>query len=580
MFQDIKKIIGKKNTNILKIFLFMNILMFFLETISILSIPLFVSSIVDTEVIINKINNLGFINFSELDKFSLIKFISILVISIFFLKNLTLLILNFYQGKFIEKIKTDTSNTLYQHYLNMPYLSHLNKDPSTLTRNVIVSTEGIYVFINHLMNFTRESIAILVILSLLIFTSPILSITLIIFFSILIVAYLKLVKPKIKIKSNFNNQLRKKITQLIFESFNSIKDLKVSMKEKYIQNFFNNNISQYEKNLFYFQFNEKLPKIFLELFSIIFVSLVALLFFSFTENFTSYLAQISLIVICIFRFIPAFNGVAVSSVYLKIAKPDLKNLRNEIEEVEKINQKKNFYRQDKSLDLLEENSQNNFLLIKNLNFNYNEKTSPIFDVNLKIDKGEIIGITGDSGAGKSTFFYLMLGLILPDKGNIFYNNKSIFDNLNEWRKKISYVSQNSFLLDGTIQKNIAFNYVEDEKIDQNKIDKALSTAELKSKVESLSGGLNAQVGHGGIKLSGGEKQRVAISRALYASPEIIFMDESTSALDVTTEKKIIQNIQKNYPHTTLLIIAHRKSTLEQCNRVFKLLNGKLNAQIK
>ena len=99
------------------------------------------------------------------------------------------------------------------------------------------------------------------------------------------------------------------------------------MKEKYIQNFFSTNISKYEKNLFYFQFNEKLPKIFLELFSIIIISLVALIFFSFTENFTNYLAQISLIVICIFRFIPAFNGVAVSSVYLKIARPDLKNLQ-------------------------------------------------------------------------------------------------------------------------------------------------------------------------------------------------------------------------------------------------------------
>ena len=460
----------------------------------------------------------------------------------------------------------------------MPYLGHLNKDPSTLTRNVIVSTEGLFIFINHLMNLTRESVAILVILLLLIWTSPILSVSLIIFFSILILSYLRIIKPKIKLKSNFNNQLRKQITQLIFESFNSIKDLKVSMKEKYIQNFFSTNISKYEKNLFYFQFNEKLPKIFLELFSIIIISLVALIFFSFTENFTNYLAQISLIVICIFRFIPAFNGVAVSSVYLKIGRPDLKNLSNEILEIKKFNEERNFNMQENKLDLLDEKHKNSFLLIKNLNFNYNEKTSPIFDVNLRINKGDIIGITGDSGAGKSTLFYLMLGLLSPNKGNIFYKDKSIFDNLTEWRKKISYVSQNSFLLDGTIQKNIAFNYVEDEKIDQNKINKALSTAELKTKVDKLCDGLNAQVGHGGIKLSGGEKQRVAISRALYNSPEIIFMDESTSALDVITEKKIIQSIQKNYSNTTILIIAHRKSTLELCDKVFKLSKGRLDEQ--
>ncbi len=578
MMQDLKKVLGNKNIYTLKIFIFLNILMFFLEAMSILSIPLFVSSIVDSEQLLNKINNFKIINFFDLNKFSLIKYISILVILIFLFKNLFLLILNFYQGKFIEKVKTDTSNSLYKHYLNMPYLGHLNKDPSTLTRNVIVSTEGLFIFINHLMNLTRESVAILVILLLLIWTSPILSVSLIIFFSILILSYLRIIKPKIKLKSNFNNQLRKQITQLIFESFNSIKDLKVSMKEKYIQNFFSTNISKYEKNLFYFQFNEKLPKIFLELFSIIIISLVALIFFSFTENFTNYLAQISLIVICIFRFIPAFNGVAVSSVYLKIARPDLKNLSNEILEIKKFNEERNFNMQENKLDLLDEKHKNSFLLIKNLNFNYNEKTSPIFDVNLRINKGDIIGITGDSGAGKSTLFYLMLGLLSPHKGNIFYKDKSIFDNLTEWRKKISYVSQNSFLLDGTIQKNIAFNYVEDEKIDKNKINKALSTAELKTKVDKLSDGLNAQVGHGGIKLSGGEKQRVAISRALYNSPEIIFMDESTSALDVVTEKKIIQSIQKNYSNTTILIIAHRKSTLELCDKVFKLSKGRLDEQ--
>lgn len=578
MMQDLKKVLGNKNIYTLKIFIFLNILMFFLEAMSILSIPLFVSSIVDSEQLLNKINDFKIINFFELNKFSLIKYVSILVILIFLFKNLFLLILNFYQGKFIERVKTDTSNSLYKHYLNMPYLGHLNKDPSTLTRNVIVSTEGLFIFINHLMNLTRESVAILVILLLLIWTSPILSVSLIIFFSILILSYLRIIKPKIKLKSNFNNQLRKQITQLIFESFNSIKDLKVSMKEKYIQNFFSTNISKYEKNLFYFQFNEKLPKIFLELFSIIIISLVALIFFSFTENFTNYLAQISLIVICIFRFIPAFNGVAVSSVYLKIGRPDLKNLSNEILEIKKFNEERNFNMQENKLDLLDEKHKNSFLLIKNLNFNYNEKTSPIFDVNLRINKGDIIGITGDSGAGKSTLFYLMLGLLSPNKGNIFYKDKSIFDNLTEWRKKISYVSQNSFLLDGTIQKNIAFNYVEDEKIDQNKINKALSTAELKTKVDKLCDGLNAQVGHGGIKLSGGEKQRVAISRALYNSPEIIFMDESTSALDVITEKKIIQSIQKNYSNTTILIIAHRKSTLELCDKVFKLSKGRLDEQ--
>ncbi len=576
MFSDIKKILSKGEYNTLKIFLLLNVLMFFLETLSILSIPLFVSSIINTNDVLEKINLINLFQNFQISGSSLIKYVSFIVILLFFLKNLSILLLNFYQGKFIEKVKINVSNSLYGHYLTMPYINHLEKDPSTLTRNIIVSTQGLYAFMNHIMNLTRESVAILVILLLLIFTSPLISIFLIIFFSILIFTYLKVIKPKIKSKSNFNNELRKKTTQLIFESFNSIKDLKVLMKERFIFDFFKNNISIFEKNLFYFQFNEKLPKIFLELSSIIFVSLVALLFFSFTDNYTDYLAQISLIIICVFRFIPAFNGVAVSSVYLKISRPDLDNLKIELEEIKDLKNKS-------YLNITKNNSSSNnkkyekdFVSVSNLNFTYKNKDLTIKDLDLRIKRGEILGITGDSGAGKSTFFYMMLGLIVPIGGNIYSYGKNIFADLETWRKKTAYVSQNSFLLDGTIRKNIAFDYTENEKISENKIISVLKTAEFYTQVLTYSKGLETQVGHGGIKLSGGEKQRISISRALYNSPEIIFMDESTSALDVESEKKIITNIKKNYPKTTILIIAHRKSTLDLCDRVVTLSSGKFH----
>ena len=209
-----------------------------------------------------------------------------------------------------------------------------------------------------------------------------------------------------------------------------------------------------------------------------------------------------------------------------------------------------------------------------MNFTYKNKDLTIKDLDLRIKRGEILGITGDSGAGKSTFFYMMLGLIVPIGGNIYSYGKNIFADLETWRKKTAYVSQNSFLLDGTIRKNIAFDYTENEKISENKIISVLKTAEFYTQVLTYSKGLETQVGHGGIKLSGGEKQRISISRALYNSPEIIFMDESTSALDVESEKKIITNIKKNYPKTTILIIAHRKSTLDLCDRVVTLSSGR------
>ena len=159
-------------------------------------------------------------------------------------------------------------------------------------------------------------------------------------------------------------------------------------------------------------------------------------FFSFTDNYTDYLAQISLIIICVFRFIPAFNGVAVSSVYLKISRPDLDNLKIELEEIKDLKNKS-------YLNITKNNSSSNnkkyekdFVSVSNLNFTYKNKDLTIKDLDLRIKRGEILGITGDSGAGKSTFFYMMLGLIVPIGGNIYSYGKNIFADLETWRKKL------------------------------------------------------------------------------------------------------------------------------------------------
>ena len=191
---------------------------------------------------------------------------------------------------------------------------------------------------------------------------------------------------------------------------------------------------------------------------------------------------------------------------------------------------------------------------------------------MSLKKGSIIGITGKTGSGKSTLFHLMLGLIKPKTGDIFYNGESIFNNLNGWREKIGYISQNVFLLDSSIKNNITFNFL-DEAIDNKKLETAIDIAQLRKKIESLPNGINTNVGSDGLKLSGGERQRIALARALYRDPEIYFMDESTSALDVNTEKLILEAIKKDASQKTVILIAHRKTTLDKCDEVLTLKDG-------
>ena len=194
---------------------------------------------------------------------------------------------------------------------------------------------------------------------------------------------------------------------------------------------------------------------------------------------------------------------------------------------------------------------------------------------MSIEKGTIVGITGETGAGKSTLFHIMLGLLTPKSGNIFYKDKNIHKNMEIWRNQIGYIAQNIYLLDNTIEKNISFNFL-DEKIDEERMDFSIKMSCLNEKIAELPDGLKTKVGNDGIRLSGGEKQRVALARSIYRNPNIFFMDESTSALDLDTEQRIIKNLKENFSKKTIILIAHRKTTINECDKIINLKNGHIS----
>ena len=197
---------------------------------------------------------------------------------------------------------------------------------------------------------------------------------------------------------------------------------------------------------------------------------------------------------------------------------------------------------------------------------------------MHIREGETVGIVGETGSGKSTLMQILIGLLNPDSGNIFYKNKDIFNNIKNWHDKISYVSQSTFLLDDSLKVNIAFEG-DASKIDEKKVNKAIEIAELKEKVSSLPNGLEENLGTDGVKLSGGEKQRIALARAIYNDKKIIFLDEFTSSLDTKTENKIISNLNTFLKNTTFIIIAHRANVIKKCDKIWELKNGSISLKI-
>jgi ABC-type multidrug transport system fused ATPase/permease subunit len=214
----------------------------------------------------------------------------------------------------------------------------------------------------------------------------------------------------------------------------------------------------------------------------------------------------------------------------------------------------------------------NSIAFKNVNFNYqNTKKKALNNINFEIKKGECIGVVGETGSGKSTLIDLLLGLLLPTSGEILVDNMHPVNSY-QWHKKIGYVPQSVYLTDDSIEANIAFGE-EASNIDQDRLNKVIDNAQLSKFITQLPNGAKTLVGERGVRLSGGERQRIAIARALYRNPEVLIFDEATSALDNETEARLMETIQVVSKDRTVIMIAHRLSTLKDCDRIVNMDGG-------
>ena len=575
MFLKFYYILGKKNKNKIIFFLFLNLIYIILEFFSLASLPLFTSFIINPNFILEKFNfYFKHLFFKEINFDFLLLVLSLFIIVIFFIKNLFLVMLTYFQNNFLKKIKLDLSKKFFSYYIKSSYLYHLENNPSSLSRNISDEIQGLYTYFFHLSALLRETLVILIIFIFLIFVNFNITLTIVSFLFVASFLYIKLIKPYLNSKATMNQKMRKLTTQIIYETFGSIKDLKVLNKENEIINLFTKKINIYEENLLYFSYFEKLPRIFLEFFSVSLICLICFFYLKAGQSYNILIPTLSLLAISFMRFAPAFGSVTQSIYYIKLFEPTVDLIFLELRNIENI-QIYNFkdsrkYFNSENIDLAK-----NFLLLDKITFSYpGNELKIINNITMNISKGSIVGITGQTGAGKSTLFHLMLGLLIPQNGHILYNGKNIFADLHSWREEIGYISQNIYLLDDSIKKNITFNFI-DENFDRVKLTQAIKIAGLEDKVNSLENGVESKVGVEGLKFSGGERQRIAIARAVYRNPNILFMDESTSALDDNTEELVMNNLLNNFIGKTIIIIAHRKSTIERCNEVWNLKNGRL-----
>jgi len=345
------------------------------------------------------------------------------------------------------------------------------------------------------------------------------------------------------------------------QGLRAIKDIKVLGREDKFINDFIKHQKLVANTQFKSMFVATLPRPSLEWLTIIGVVLLILVMMAQGKQLQSFLPILALFAAAAFRLMPSIVRILHSKQLIQFGIPVLEALHVELKNVDDIKIENSIHQKEINFK--------NKIEIKNLNYSYNDKNSVLTNINLTINKGEVVGLIGESGAGKTTLINIILGLLTPLNGEILVDGVRIEEGKRSWQNQIGYVPQNIYLNDDSIKKNIAFG-IPENKINKKKIEDSIAAAQLSNFIDSLNDGYETKVGETGDRISGGQRQRIGIARALYKNPNILILDEFTNSLDSSTEKKIIQEVNLSKGSKTIIMISHSSETISNCEKIYKL----------
>lgn len=545
----------------LLILIFLLIFASLFEIIGLGSIPILLGSILNQDFIfqfdINFLNNF-FQNKSQKNQ---VIIISLFVVLFFLFKNIFLAFVIYFQGQLGKKITIYFSKKLFNFYINQDYLFLIKKNSSVLIRILSFDLGHTIIHILQLLNLFRDSLILIAIFFLLLISNPLVTFYLFIFFLSILVLFYILNKKNLFTRGKIIQQLSSDMIRVISETINIFKELKIYNIEKQQQDVFSKRVIVSEINKFKNYFIQQLPRIFLELAAICLIILIILYYTVNEKNFIELLPFLSLIVLVSLRLIPIFNGLANSLSTLRTTKPAFDLVIKELENAN-INPKK--VENTNYVDF------KNKIVLKNVSFKYPDSEKLILNnFNLEINNGDKIGIIGESGSGKTTLVNIIMGLLKISSGSIIIDDKKLDNNSYNYIKNLGYVPQEICLVEDTISKNIALGVAERE-ISRENLIRASSSAQILNFIFSLKEKFETKIKEKGSNFSAGQKQRLGVARALYKSPDIIILDESTSSLDSVTESQFIDDIFELNKDKTIIFISHKLSALKKCNKIFDL----------
>jgi ABC-type bacteriocin/lantibiotic exporter with double-glycine peptidase domain len=510
--------------------------------------------------------NLNFINgFTDED---LIILFILLFLIIYILKNFFLVLFQSIKINITHDLTTVISTKLYNKYLNKNYYFFTGKNKSELSTNIINET-NIFSFgvVMNILNLICDTIIFSAVLIFLLYYNWFATICVsivFIFFAFVVIFFQSKQLKFFGVKRQYYSAV---ILKLVNESVDNIKEIILSNTQEYFRNKYSNYVSQNNISGKRIGFYRILIRPILEIL-VVFMFLILVYFLKEFGNSTSeILITIAVFSVASIKLLPTvtslFNGLQGLRYNEPVVEKLYSDLNNENSDLDLILNKKNKNLYFKKIEL------------DDLSYSYPGNPKVILNkVNFEINSGEKIGLIGKSGSGKTTLLNIMIGLIKPQFGTVKINNEDLSNNIRSWQDSIGYVSQNIYLADESLLFNIAFKRI-GKKIDYDRIKYLIDILDLNQLITSNKNSFNFNVGDGGIKLSGGQVQRIGIARALYHKPSILILDEATSAIDEDTKEKILKNIYKEMQKLTVISVSHDLKSLKYCQKIFKIVTKKI-----
>ena len=550
----------------LPLILFSFLIMSSLEVLGIGLIAPYAALIINPNILIEKysfLEEFGVPIYSD----NILLFMSILLVSLFVIKTIGLSLINWVIFSFCYERQIKIRAKLMKSYQIMPYIKYTERNSAEYIYNmnaVATFTQGVLVSI---LRIVTEMIVGLFIFVFLVFQDAFVLFMLVFLLGSFIFLYDFIFQKRIKKYGHLVNTYSTKMFKNINESVHGLKEVRILGKEKYFYDKVLSNATGLSQTMKLKDFISSVPRYFLELIMIFFVVLLVVLYSYQGKALELVVPILTMFSIAAIRLFPSVNHIVSGITHIRFGRPVVALLYKDLKA-------SNYYNFDQKINSIE-TSLFKSIELRDVSFAYPNRDYKVIDnLTIKVKKGDSVGIIGPSGSGKTTLLDILLGLIEVDQGRVLFNNDDLNNCYSEWKSHVAYIPQNIFIIDDTVTRNIALG-VPDDLVDHTMLNNAINQSKLTELINQMPKGINTLLGEAGVQLSGGQRQRIALARAFYHNRDILVMDEATSALDNETEAEIVDEIKHLKGNKTLIVIAHRLSTVKHCDYIYRIDKGKI-----